>query len=139
MARCATLEVELAAQDFPQTAGNRWGARGEQGKRMQDDFNSAQTPAGLSTPAVAPQPAQPGQLRVPGQPLGVISANAAQQAQPGSQAQGQTPWWAGKTRPYYGSPSVGTQTELDPQPPAAWPPAAPTHQPPPSGPKPPIY
>lgn len=106
---------------------------------MQDDFNSAQTPAGQSTPAVAQQPAQPGQPRVPGQPLGVISANATQPAQPNPLAQGQTPWWAGKTRPYYGSPSVGTQTELDPQPPAAWPPAAPTHQPPLSGPKPPIY
>ncbi|HEY8325948.1 MAG TPA: hypothetical protein VIG77_15725 [Ktedonobacterales bacterium] len=110
---------------------------------MQDDFNSAQTPAGQSTPAVAQQPAQPGQPRVPGHPLGVIGANAAPQGQPNPQAQGQTPWWAGKTRPYYGSPSVGTQTELDAQPPAAWPPAAPTQQPgrqlPPSGPKPPIY
>lgn len=106
---------------------------------MQDDFNSAQTPAGPSMPAQPPLPAQPGQPRIPGQPLGVIDPGATQQAQG---QPGQTPWWAGKTRPYYGSVSVGTQTELDPQPPAVWPPAPsqqPGRQPPPSSPKPPIY
>lgn len=112
---------------------------------MQDDFNSAQTPFGQPTPAAPPPappaaPPPPGQPRVAGQPLGVVDANATRMAQ------GPTPWWSGKTQPYNGPVQVGTQTELDPQPPATWPGAAPTqqprqpaHQPPPSGPKPPIY
>src|SRR5512146_1847168 len=109
---------------------------------MQDDFNSAQTPAGQPTQAAPPAAPLPGQPRVPGQPLGVVDANATWVAP----APGSAPWWAGKTHPYNGPVQVGTQTELDPMPPAAWPGAAstqqprqPAHQPPPSGPKPPIY
>lgn len=120
---------------------------------MQDDFNSAPTPAAGQTPPapqhLPPNPPAPGQPRAAGQPLGVINPNIPSPAhgQAGAQPLGQGAGWAGQTVSYHGQVSLDPPTVADPQPPAPWPgipgaasPFAPTvHKPQPSSPKPPIY